>query len=100
MTDIEILALIETEIQAKTLGVTEQYLQIHQPVYTNNTLNVERIDRERADNTIIAYLPVVNQRFYFAFYIDTTQKAITGLATEARSCVFSGPIQHRKHWLS
>ena len=83
MTDEQAIVLIEKEFKEKTLGVTEQYLQIHRPTYAGNTLKVDRIDRDRKDELIIAYLPVLDEKFYFAVYIDTKTSLITGIATEA-----------------
>jgi hypothetical protein len=82
MTDEQILALIEREFREKTLGVTEQYLEIHSPVYVDNKLKVEKIDPDEKDGMITAYLPVLDEKFYFAVYIDSTTKKITGVHTE------------------
>jgi len=82
MTDEQITARIEQEFKAKTFGVTEQYLEIHQPVYHNNQLQIARIDRERSDKLIIAYLPILNEKFYFAIYIDGSSGIITNIGTE------------------
>lgn len=83
MTDQQAIELIEKEFKEKTLGVTEQYLEIHSPVYTDNKIKVDRIDRETKEDYIIAYIPVVDERFYFAVYINTTTNEITGFGTEA-----------------
>ena len=58
MTDLQVIELIEQEFKEKTLGVTRQYLKIHSPIYTDNKLIIERIDRDTSDNDIIAYLPI------------------------------------------
>ncbi|MGC1631324.1 MAG: DUF4279 domain-containing protein, partial [Gelidibacter sp.] len=83
MTDQQAIALIEKEFKKKTLGATEQYLEIHSPIYTDNKLKIDRIDRETKDEYIIAYLPVLDERFYFAVYINTTTGEITSVGTEA-----------------
>lgn len=83
MTDQQAIELIEKEFKEKTLGVTEQYLEIHSPIYIDNKLKVDRIDRDSKDDFIIAYLPVLDERFYFAVYINTTTKEVTGVGTEA-----------------
>ncbi|KIA91155.1 hypothetical protein OC25_23130 [Pedobacter kyungheensis] len=88
MTDEQITARIEQEFKEKTFGVTEQYLEIHQPVYHNNQLQIARIDRERSDKLIVAYLPVLNERFYFAVYLDPGTEEITSVDTEANHCVY------------
>ncbi|MDR7695276.1 hypothetical protein RIU14_10965 [Riemerella anatipestifer] len=75
MTDQHAIEIIEKEFKNKTLAVTEQYLEIHSPIYVDNNLRIDRIDRERKDGLIIAYLPVLGERFYFSLYIDTTRCA-------------------------
>lgn len=88
MTDQQAIELIEKEFKEKTLGVTEQYLEIHSPIYTDNKLKVDRIDRDRKDELIIAYLPVLDEKFYFAVYIDTKTNEVTGVGTEAYQRVY------------
>ncbi|OQP57939.1 hypothetical protein A3860_39680 [Niastella vici] len=88
MTDDQAIAIIESEFKQKTLGVTEQYLEIHSPIYTDNKIKVDRIDRESKDGSIIAYLPVLSERFYFAVYIDTKTNKVTGVGTEAYHRVY------------
>ncbi|WP_431293969.1 DUF4279 domain-containing protein [Pedobacter sp. P26] len=81
MTDEQVITLIEKEFQEKTFGVTEQYLEIHAPIYINNKLQIVRIDRDR-DKFIIAYLPVIDERFYFAVYIDEDSGKLINIGTE------------------
>ena len=88
MTDEQISRIIEEELKLKTLGVTEQYLEVHNVVYKNNKAIIERIDRERGDNTIIVYLPVAGETFYFAAYIDPETKTVSGFHTEANYRVY------------
>lgn len=83
MTDQQAIELIERELKDKTLGVTEQYLDIHSPIYVGNKVKVDRIDRDRKDGLIIAYLPVLNEKFYFAVYINKNTNEITDFGTEA-----------------
>ncbi|SFW75860.1 hypothetical protein [Chitinophaga sancti] len=68
MTDEQAIKIIENEFKQKTLAVTEQYLAIHSPIYTDNKIKIDRIDRESKDNLVIAYLPVLNESFYFTVY--------------------------------
>lgn len=69
ITDAEIQDLVNKEFQNKSLAVTEQYLEVHQPVLEEGKVKIERIDRESVDGRIIAYIPVENEYFYFAIYI-------------------------------
>ncbi|PKK38379.1 hypothetical protein BWI96_00940 [Siphonobacter sp. SORGH_AS_0500] len=87
MTDQQVIELIEKEFKEKTLGVTEQYLEIHIPIYIDGNLKIDRIDREKKGELIIAYLPVFNERFYFAIYIDIVTNDIISIGTEAHNCV-------------
>ena len=82
MTDQQVVEIIEREFRDKTLGATEQYLEIHQPIYINDKLKVDRIDRDNKYELIIAYLPVYNEKFYFAVYIDKKTSEITSIGTE------------------
>jgi hypothetical protein len=87
MTDLEISKLILNEFDKKTLGVTSQYLEIHEPIYENKQLKIDRIDREKNTNTIIAYLPVKDEYFFFSVYIDNKTEEIFNISTESRNLV-------------
>lgn len=92
MTDQQAIELIEKEFKEKTLGETEQYLEIHNPIYADNKLKVDRIDRDRTDELIIAYLPVLDEKFYFSVYIDTRLNEVTRVGTEAYHRVYFSAI--------
>jgi len=85
ITDEEIHQLIISEFKAKTLGVTKQYLEIHEAVQESGNLKIERIDREK--DIIVAYLPVKDECFYLAIYIDPQQNEIFNIGTESRNLV-------------
>ena len=82
MTDQQVIEIVENEFRDKTLGATEQYLEIHKPIYIDNRLKVDRIDRDNKHELTIAYLPVSNEKFYFAIYIDEQTAGITNVGTE------------------
>lgn len=86
MTDDAILNLITREFKNKTLGATGQYLEIHQPVYKDSILSIARIDREQP-GLIIAYLPVLGERFSFAVYIDPEREKVLNIGTESNNVV-------------
>ncbi|TDQ09482.1 DUF4279 domain-containing protein [Pedobacter metabolipauper] len=88
MSDKEITDLIDKELKEKTLGVTEQYLKIHSPVYLDGKLKIERIDREKENGIVIAYLPVDGEVFFFKVYIDTHNKEIFNINTEPYNRVY------------
>ena len=87
MNNEQVLQLITAEFEAKTLGTTEQYLEIHGPVYENGQIKIERIDRESPEGLIIAYLPVKDEYFSFAVYIDPVTIEIFNIGTESRNTV-------------
>ena len=88
MTDEEIIAIIEQEFKEKIFSTTEQYLEIHGPVYIDGKLHVERFDRENDNGIVIAYLPVQDERFYFTACIDTKNNTFNGLNTESYNQVY------------
>jgi hypothetical protein len=88
MTDEQIIKIITTELEAQTLGGTEQYLEIHKFIYENDKLVIERIDRDSQKNSITVYLPVVGEKFYFKVYIDKTTETFIGLSTEPYNRVY------------
>src|SRR5215216_5074399 len=71
MLDTLIIRTAIEELVAKSFGVTEQFLEIHQVAYADSTPMVARVDTERSDGTAIVYFPVVDQKFYLAIYLDT-----------------------------
>lgn len=92
MTDEQVLEFIEKEFREKTFATTAQYLEIHSPIYVDNKIKVDRIDREgkcyNQDELIVAYLPVLDERFYFALYIAPKEKEFLGIDTEAWHVVY------------
>lgn len=86
MTDLEIINLIQTEIENKSWGFTEQILEIHSPVYIDDIIKIENIIIN--NNEIIVYLPIVGERFYLKFYIDSIKKEISGISTEAYISIY------------
>jgi hypothetical protein len=88
MTDKEVKEIIAVEFLYKTLATTEQFLEIHSPVYFDNSINIARIDREGDEGVITAYLPVIGERFYFAVYIDAESKQIFNIGSESWNRVY------------
>jgi len=92
MTEQQVTELVEKEFKEKTLGTTEQYLEIHSPIYFNNKIKIDRIDRDskydNGDELIIAYLPVLDEKFYFAICINPKENEVTGFYTEAYHRVY------------
>jgi hypothetical protein len=72
MSDEKIIQKAIEEIESKTWGVTQQFLDIHQVVYLGTKPKIERVDRDRDDGTAIVYFPVKEERFYLAICIETS----------------------------
>ena len=70
MSDDKIIQKAIEEIESKTWGVTQQFLDIHQVVYLGNKPKVERVDLDKGEGTAIVYFPVKEERFYLAVYIE------------------------------
>jgi hypothetical protein len=87
MTNEQIIEIIEIEIKTKTLGVTEQYLEIHSPVYIDGKLQVARIDRNNPE-VITVYLPVDDEKFYFTVFIDVESGEVCSFNTVANQRVY------------
>jgi len=87
MTDLEVWKLIVKEFNEKTLGTTSQYLEIHEPIYENGKPKIDRIDREKNEDVIVAYLPVKDEYFFFEIYIDARTGKILSFDTESRNLV-------------
>ena len=71
MTDTLIIQKATEEIEAKTFGVTEQFLEVHQIEYLDGKPKVARVDTEKGDGTAIVYFPVIDEKFYVAVYLNT-----------------------------
>ena len=77
------------EINDKTWGVTEQFLQVHDIVIVNGRPKIERIDTDKVDGTVIAYLPVKDEPFFMAIYFDNKKDLnIRGIGTESKNQVY------------
>ena len=88
MTDKEVKEIILAELQNKTFGTTEQFIEIHSPVYFDSDINIARIDREGNEEEITAYLPVMNQRFFFAVCINSKTKEILNVGSLSNNVVY------------
>ncbi len=77
------------EIETRSFGVTEQFLQVHEVVYVDGKPHIARVDTEKNDGTAIVYFPVVDEQFYLAIYLDTVQQVtVNGVGTEPYNCVY------------
>ncbi|QHL87216.1 DUF4279 domain-containing protein [Nibribacter ruber] len=83
MSEEEIILLITRELQNPTLGVTESYLEAHQPAISDGKIKIDRIDTEGTPNSAIVYVPVDGEYFHLAVYVDLEEKCVTGVGTES-----------------
>jgi hypothetical protein len=89
MLEEQVSIKVGQEIKNKTWGVTEQFLQVHDIVLVNGQPKIERIDTDKVDGTIITYLPVREELFYFAVYFDNKETLnITWIGTEPYNSVY------------
>jgi hypothetical protein len=86
MTDNEILRIAINEINEKTWGVTEQFLQIHDVVRENGVPVVARIDKEDAD-TFIVYFPVAGEKFFWVVKVCGDKPEVSGVYVEAYNSI-------------
>lgn len=91
MADTLIIQKAIEEITAKTFGVTEQFLNIHEVVYEHDKPKVARVDTEKEDGTAIVYFPIKDENFYLAVYLDTIpQISVRHVGTEHGNSVYLG----------
>ena len=89
MSDDKIIQKAIEEIESKTWGVTQQFLDIHQVVYLGTKPKIDRVDRDRDDGMAIVYFPVKEERFYLAIYIETNpEPEVTSIYVEPYSSVY------------
>lgn len=89
MAETLIIQKATEELTAKSFGVTEQLLEIHQVAYADGAPIVARVDTEKSDRTAIVYFPVVNQKFYLAIYLDVEPNvSVSWVGTEPYHSVY------------
>jgi hypothetical protein len=88
MTNNKIIEIVINELISPTLGATVQLLAIHDFKQIDNKPIIERIDLEHNDSIAIVYIPVIDERFYFAVYVDLKQGIVTNVGTESDNKVY------------
>jgi hypothetical protein len=77
------------ELQDKRFGTTAQFLNIHEVVYADGKPQVLRVDREKADGTVVVYFPIKAEKFYLAVYLGTSPEvSVTYVGTENYNAVY------------
>ncbi|WP_285055301.1 DUF4279 domain-containing protein [Pedobacter ginsengisoli] len=87
ISDSTIQMLVTEELKSRTLGVTEQYFEILDVYYDDGVPRIARIDREGTGDVVVVYLPVADEWFYLAVYIDAVEQKIFNIGTESRNKV-------------
>jgi hypothetical protein len=89
MDDTLIIQRATEELALRSFGMTEQFLEIHEVVYIDGSPIVARVDTEKPDGTAIVYFPIVDQKFYFAIYLDTAPEvSVRWVGTEPYHSVY------------
>ncbi|MBF0598449.1 DUF4279 domain-containing protein [Faecalibacter rhinopitheci] len=86
MTHAQIIEVIQNELENKEFGVTEQILEIHNPLYVNGIIQINNIQKK--NDEIIVFIPIEDEKFYLAIYIDEKDNLITGISTEPYISVY------------
>ena len=77
------------EIETKTWGVTEQFLEVHEIAYEDGKPKIARIDYEKKDVAAIIYFNVKGERFYFAIYFHSPDDlSIISVCVEPYNAVY------------
>lgn len=95
MADNLIIERAIEELQSKRFDTTQQLLEIHEVVYTDNKPQILRVDTEALDGTAIVYFPIVGEKFYLAVWLDTNPVvSIRAVATENYNAVYLNVISY------
>lgn len=92
MSDKEIISIALAELEEQTFAITRQYLEIHEvcPVEGSyEPLHIKRLDHKTAQ----VYFSIVDEKFWFTFYINLEQKRIQSVDMvpfcEVYACIYS-----------
>lgn len=86
MTDAQILKVIQNELKNKNWGITEQILEIHNPIFIRNKIQIKNIVQD--GNEISVFIPIEKEKFFLVFYINLENKEIIGISTEPYVSVY------------
>ncbi len=89
MTHLQIIKIATEEVESRTWGVTQQFLEIHELVYDEGKLLVAHVDKDKSDGEAIVYFPVKDEKFHLAIYIRTNPNLeIVGVGTEPNHKIY------------
>src|ERR1700742_318484 len=89
MNDFEIVKIASAEVESKTWGTTQQFLEIHELTYEGDKLIVSRVDNDKNDGKAIVYFPVKGEKFYLAISVRTCPvPEIIGVGTEPHHSIY------------
>ncbi|UOE37003.1 DUF4279 domain-containing protein [Chryseobacterium oryzae] len=86
MTVPQIIEVIQSELKNKAWGITEQILEIHNPIFVDNKIQIENIVKN--ENEISVFIPIENEKFYLTFYINSEKMEIIGISTEPNISIY------------
>ena len=89
MTDELFIQKATEEIEAKTWGVTEQFLEVHEIAYADGKPVVARVDKDKSDGIVIVYFRVKGHQFYLAVSLETKPDiSIYSVWVENDNCIY------------
>lgn len=89
MTEILIIEKAINELQTKSLGTTQQFLDIHEIEYVDNRPKVLSVDTDKENGTAIVYFAVKDEKFYLAVYLDTSSEvAVRHVGAQSYNSVY------------
>ncbi len=69
MTNLQIIEKAIAEVETEALGVTAQFLDVHNLVYVHDEPKIARLKTDKEDGAVV-YFNVEGQKFFFAVYVD------------------------------
>lgn len=79
MTENQIIEITKKELQNPTDEWAKLYLEVHKCETKNGEFVISKIDIDEEEQLASVYLPVENERFYFALGVDTKNGSIRGI---------------------
>jgi hypothetical protein len=78
MDEKEIILKAIEEIQTKTFGLTQQFLDIHEIEFRDPLIDrgMLRVDTEREDGIAVVYFPVKNEKINFTVYLEISPDVV------------------------
>ena len=76
------------EIESKSSGVAEQFLEVHRIVYEDSKPKIARVDTDKKDKAVV-YFNVEGEKFFLAVYVDIKPNIeVSGITIEPYHSVY------------